>query len=152
MEKVMYSPVGMTPAMRELFKFHEKIWREDHPERSDVTDFDIAKAFIKLASERGLTRLVKNADGDLVWEPTRRLFRELGDLPVSSLEQQAEEFVEPEKAEEDQTSVQIKVPKELVRDVDWMTAELLDHADKMERAIEVFQALRQRAFDLLDAI
>jgi hypothetical protein len=35
--------------------------------------------------------------------------------------------------------------------IDWMTAELLDHADKMERA-EVFQALRQRAFDLLEAI
>jgi hypothetical protein len=44
------------------------------------------------------------------------------------------------------------VTKELVTDVDWMTAELLDHADKMERAIEVFQALRQRAFDLLEAI
>jgi hypothetical protein len=40
----------------------------------------------------------------------------------------------------------------MVRDLDWMTAELLDHADKMERAIEVFHALRQRAFDLLEAI
>jgi hypothetical protein len=54
----MYSPCGMTPVMRELFKFHEKLWREDHPDRSDVSDFDIAKAFIKLASDRGLARLV----------------------------------------------------------------------------------------------
>ncbi len=106
-------PLGMDPLMRELCKFHEKLWRENHPEDdSDIYAVEIAKVFFQSAAERGLARLVKGPEGDLIWEATPKIFR----------------------------------------DLDWMTAELLDHADDMERAIEVFHGLRQRAFDLLEAI
>ncbi len=64
-------PLGMDPLMRELCKFHEKLWRKDHPEHdSDIYAVEIAKAFLQSAAERGLARLVEDADGHLIWEAT----------------------------------------------------------------------------------
>ena len=147
-------PLGMDPLMIELCKFHEKLWRKDHPEHdSDIYAVEIAKAFLQSAAERGLARLVEDADGHLIWEATPKIFRDLGELCAPQLLGPPQDDEEPpDCAEEDKRPVQITVPKELVRDIDWMTAELLDHADDMERAIEVFHALRQRAFDLSEAI
>src|SRR6266487_5149468 len=144
-------PLGMDALMIELCKFHEKLWRKDHPEHdSDIYAVEIAKAFLRSAAERGLARLVEDADGHLIWEATPRIFRDLGELRLPRPPQDDEE---PEYCPEaDKRTVQITISEELIRDLDWMTAELLDHADDMERAIEVFHGLRQRAFDLLEAI
>jgi hypothetical protein len=144
-------PLGMDPLMRELCKFHEKLWRENHPEDdSDLYAVEIAKAFFQAAAERGLARLVKGPEGDLIWQATPKVFRDLGKLRLPRPPQDDEG---PEYCPgADKRTVQITISEELTRDLDWMTAELLDHADDMERAIEVFHALRQRAFDLLEAI
>src|SRR6266702_3552103 len=79
-EQVMY-PLGMDPLMIELCKYHEKLWRKDHPEHdSDFYALDIVKAFLQSAAERGLARLVKGPEGDLIWEATPKIFRDLGEL------------------------------------------------------------------------
>jgi len=144
-------PLGMDPLMRELCKFHEKLWREAHPEDdSDLYAVEIAKALLQSAAERGLARLVKGPEGDLVWEATPKIFRDLGELRLPRPPQDDEG---PEYCPgADKRTVQITISEELIRDLDWMTAELMDHADDMERAIEVFHGLRQRAFDFLEAI
>jgi hypothetical protein len=146
-------PLGMDPLMRELCKFHDKLWRKDHPEDdSDFYAVEIAKAFLQSAAERGLARLVEDEKGDLIWEATPRVFRDL-DLSALQLPRPPQDDEEPEYCPgADKRTVQITISEELIRDLDWMTAELLDHADDMERAIEVFHALRQRTFDLLEAM
>jgi hypothetical protein len=146
-------PLRMHPLMIELCKFHEMLWRKDHPEHdSDFYAVEIAKAFLQSAAERGLARLVKDAKDDLIWEATPRIFRDL-DLRALQLPRPPQDDEGPEYCPgADKRTVQITISEELIRDLDWMTAELLDYADDMERAIGVFHGLRQRAFDLLDAI
>jgi hypothetical protein len=138
--------------MRELCIYHGQLWRKDHPDESVVVDFEVAKAFVQSAAERGLARLVKNERGDLVWEATPKIFRDLGEIRVPQLHQPQDDEEPARCAEEDKRAVQLAVPMGLVRDIDWMTAELLDHAATIDRAIEVFHALRQRALDLWEAI
>jgi hypothetical protein len=142
----------MSPLMRELCIYHGQLWRKDHPDESVVVEFEVAKAFVQSAAERGLARLVKNEQGNLVWEVTPKIFRDLGEIRVPQLHQPQDDEEPAHDAEEDQRAVQLAVPKGLVRDIDWMTAELVDYVDTIYRAIEVFHALRQRAFDLLEAI
>jgi hypothetical protein len=142
----------MSPLMRELCIYHRQLWRKDHPDESVIVDFEVAKAFFQSAAERGLARLIKNEQGDFVWEATPKIFRDLGEIRVPQLHQPQDDEEPAHRAEEDQRVVQIAVPKEVVRDIDWMTAELLDHHETIDRLIEVFHALRQRAFDLLEAI
>ncbi len=145
-------PLEMDPLMRELCKFHEKVWRKDHPEGdSDLYAVEIAKAFLQSAAERGLARLVKDAEGDLNWEATPKIFCDLGELHIQ-LPEPSQNGDEPADSERNGRTMHITLPEEVIRDLDWMTEELLNHADDMEKAIEVFHALRQRDFDLLDAI
>jgi hypothetical protein len=147
-------PIEMDPLMRELCKFHEKLWRKDHPEHDfDIYALEIAKAFLQSAAERGLARLVNGQEGNLIWQATPKIFRDLGQVRSPQLLGPPQDDERPEYCPgADKRTVQITISEELIRDLDWMTAELMDHADDMERAIEVFHGLRQRAFDFLEAI
>jgi hypothetical protein len=144
-------PLGMDRLMIELVRFHEKLWRENHPEHDfDTNEVEIAKGFLHAAGESGLARLVKGREGDLIWQATPRLFHDLGKVRIPR--PAPDEEVPEDCAGAERQAVQITISEKLIRDVDWMTAELMDHAEDMERAIEIFHGLRQRAFDLLEAI
>ena len=144
-------PTRMDPLMNELCNFHEMLWRKDHPEH-DFYAAEIAIAFLQSADERGLARLVKGPGGDLIWQATPKIFRDLGEIRTPQRLGSPQNTEEPDGAGDDECTVKITIPKQLVRDLDWMTAELMNHADDMERAIQVFHGLHQRAFDLLEAI
>jgi len=144
-------PLEMNPLMRELCSYYGQLWRKHYYGGFGLADVEIAKAFLQSAAEHEWARLVKTELGELVWEATPKIFRDIGGLDALRFPRQSPGDEEVKECAED-GQIQIHKTKRLVRDLDGIADLLMYHADNLQEALEVLSALRQLAFHLLAAI